>query len=131
MTTIKAHTSLADQHAAAEAEGIFVPTQEQMTLVRRHRDLAALIKKHKDEQAAIERTLKGQMDAVGAERLAVDGKNVAQFIDTTVTVLDEDALTAAYPAVVALYKDVTAKYAEVSANFLHPQKKVHARFMIR
>lgn len=127
----KAHTSLAEQHAAAEAEGIFVPTAEQMRLIRRHRQLADLIKQHKAEQGAIEATLKSQMDSVGAERLAADGQNVAQWIDVSTTVLDENALAAAYPSVVALYKDVTAKYNEAAANFLRPEKKVHARFMIR
>lgn len=101
--TSKAHDALAAERAAAEAEGIFQPTPEQLARLRRYRDLKARAGAIKVEMDAIEKVTFTEMDEVGALALSVNGKNWALISDTHKTIVDQDAFVEAYPELAAEY----------------------------
>lgn len=116
-TPTVAHTSIAAAKAAAEAEGVFDPTPEELEQIKRHKALRKRAAKVASEMAAIEDSLKASMDSRGALKLAVDNKNQAQFYRKTSTRLDTEALAAAHPEIHAEYTAAKEKYDEVSPSY--------------
>lgn len=92
----KAVAALDEAREAAEAEGIFEPTAEDMALLKRHRALKARKENVDAEMKAIEAKIFDSMDERGARALAVNGKNLALISPATSTKFDITAFRKAY-----------------------------------
>lgn len=101
--TSKAHDALKAEREAAEAEGLFEPTPEQLSRLRRYRDLKARKGQIETEMSAIEKVTFREMDEMGASALVVAGRNWALISDTHKTIVDQDAFAEAYPELAAEY----------------------------
>lgn len=100
------------ERAAREAEGIFEPTTEQKTLLKRRARLVERKAALQAEIDAIENSIEQDMRVNGKRALAVDGKNLALIIPVTkgVTVIDEDRLNADLPKeIVEAYRQYVAE----------------------
>lgn len=124
-------TSLAAQEQAAEAEGIFVPTAEDVALVRRYRELQRRIDAATTEQKAIVKSLQASMNARDAEKLALDGKNVAQWIAVSSREVDIEALKATNPGVVAAFEQAKTAFEQESVKHVITRVREHARFVVK
>ena len=109
-TALKAKAALAEQRAAAEAEGIFEPTLEQRASINRLRDLEKRARAIETEAAAIKASLISDMEALGAIALALDGKNLVHIVAKTREEVYRDQLEAQYPEVAAAFYSATAEY---------------------
>lgn len=112
MAALKAHDALAEAREAAEAEGIFEPTAEQIADLRRYRDLKIRQDAIKVEMDAIKDRVVGQMRDVGARCLAVNGKNWVNIAanKTPTQVVDMDKMTEQFPEVVQTYMATLAQF---------------------
>lgn len=113
MATVKAHNALAAEREAAEAEGIYAPTPEQMKMLRRHRDLTKRQALIEAEKAAIEGQIIAQMQDTGARALAVDGKNWVLITPVNTKKVDKDAFAATYPDIFNAYTALLPTFTKV------------------
>lgn len=127
MAVQKAAGALMDAQAAAEAEGIFEPTADQKKMLLRHRALSERERVIAAEKAAIEKTIREQMDSVGARALAVNGKNWVLFSPVNQQEFYEDQMTAAYPEVVATFYQAKADFDKKKAEFTFSVRKDEPR----
>lgn len=95
---IKATEALDAQREAAEAEGIFEPTADEMKLLKRRKALKERIAKAEAEVDAIEGTIFSGMKERGASALNVNGRNVALISKVKQTKFDMKSFKAAYAA---------------------------------
>lgn len=116
-TPTVAHTSIAAAKAAAEAEGIFDPTPEELEQIKRHKALRKRAAKVAAEMAAIEDSLKTSMESRGALKVAIDGKNQAQFYRKTSTRLDTEALATAHPDIFTAYTEAKEQFDTVAPAY--------------
>lgn len=130
-TPAVAITSLDAERLAAEAEGTFIPTEDEKQKINRYRALNARKNKIETEMEAIESDLQRSMAARGALRLAIDGKNVVQWAVGNKRELDEDALAKAKPEVVTLYQEATKAYKEAAAAFTKVTQTLYGSFRIK
>lgn len=110
MTTNKAHDALAAEKAAAEAEGIFEPTADQRSMLKRYKVLRDRVARDNAEMEAIEKVIFSEMDSLGARALAVNGKNWVLISDTHKTVVDVEGFERDFPALKSQYAEAIAKY---------------------
>lgn len=92
----KATEALEAAREAAEAEGIFEPTTEDMALIKRFAALKKRLDAVETEMEAIKEQIFSSMDERGARALAVNGKNLALISPTTSTKFDMKAFRAEY-----------------------------------
>lgn len=117
MGNVKAHAALAEQRAAAEAEGIFEPTLEQRAAINRLRDLDKRARAIETESAAIKKALIAEMEEVGAVALALDGKNLVHIVGKTREEFFREQMEAEYPEVAAAYYSAEAEYEKHASEF--------------
>lgn len=112
MAALKAHDALAEAREAAEAEGIFEPTAEQIADLRRYKELKTRQDAIKTEMDAIKDRVVGQMREAGAKCLAVNGKNWVNIAAnrTPTQVVDFDEMSAKFPEVVAAYQSALVQF---------------------
>lgn len=128
MTTVKKATgALMDAQAAAEAEGIFSPTDEHVRLLRRLKNLRERKAAIETEEAAIEKSILADMEKVGARSLTVNGKNWVLISDTHQNVVYTDLVEQNYPEIVAAYVEAKTEYDRVAAEFTFREKKTAGR----
>lgn len=120
----KAYDALAAEREAAEAEGKYAPTAEQMTALKRYRELRARVERDTTEMEAIESALKAEMDEIGARALVVNGKNWVLISDVNKTVVDRKAFEETFP-------ELAAAYTTALAGFTHKVKTVGARTAVK
>jgi hypothetical protein len=130
-TPAVAYTSIEAEVKAAEAEGTFIPTEDEQNKIKRHRALSARADKIAAEMEAIENDLQKSMSARGALRLAVNGKNLVQWAKGSKRVLDSDAMLAAHPTTVALYNEAREAYQAVATAFTSVVTTPYGSFRIK
>lgn len=106
----KAYDALAAEREAAEAEGQFAPTAEQMARLKRHKELKARVQRDTAEMAAIEELTYKEMEEVGARALVVNGKNWVLISNTTKTVVDREGFEKMFPELVQTYTNALAGF---------------------
>lgn len=106
----KATAALNAEREAAEAEGIFQPTDEQRKALKRWKALDERERAIKAEKAAIATMVFGEMDEVGARALTVNGKNWVLFSTVNRKVVDEDKMVADHPELVLSYREILSQY---------------------
>lgn len=99
----KATEALNEAREAAEAEGIFEPTEADMAMLKRYKALKARKDSIATEMAAIEDKIFTSMKDRGARALAVNGKNLALISPTRSTRFDAKAFKAAYASLAAKF----------------------------
>lgn len=112
MAVLKAYDALAAEREAAEAEGVFEPTTEQIADLRRYKALSVRKGAIDAEMAAIKKKVVAEMESIGAKALAVNGKKWVNIVSwsTDVPVLDLDRMAQEHPDVVNSYKSLMANY---------------------
>lgn len=112
MAEAKATQAIKAEQDAAEAEGFFTPSADELKMLKRYRDLKRRADAIKTEMAAIETTIEAGMRARDAKALVVNGKNWVLFSKTTgrKTIVDSAKMGEDYPALVAEWKTVVEKY---------------------
>lgn len=115
MSTKVAYDALAAEKAAREAEGFYEPSAEQTAMLKRRDALVARARKIAAEQSAIEKAIETEMRDKGIRALVVNGKNrtLISPVTRTVTYIDEEGLTAAFPEIVAAHR----QYEEIVVGF--------------
>lgn len=108
--TAKAYDALAAERDAAEAEGLFTPTAEELTMLKRYKQLKARADEIATEMDAIKSTIIKNMDEKGARALVVNGKNWVLVSDSSKGVVNKDAIEEAFPGLIASYEDAVAKF---------------------
>ena len=112
MAVLKAHDALAAEREAAEAEGVFEPTTEQIADLRRYKALSVRKSAIDAEMAAIKKKVVAEMESVGAKALAVNGKKWVNIVSWSkdVPVVDLDRMAQENPDVVNSYKSLLVNY---------------------
>ena len=112
MAVLKAHDALAAEREAAEAEGVFEPTTEQIADLRRYKALSVRKDAIDTEMAAIKKKVVAEMESVGAKALAVNGKKWVNIISWNKEVPEVDIarMEQEHPDVVNSYKSLMLAY---------------------
>lgn len=106
----KATESLAAERLAAQEEGIYEPTPEQVALLKRYKQLKERRDAINTELAAIEATINRELDELNASKLRVNGKNWVVISDVNASVVDMDAAMEKYPGVIKAYQAVVVEF---------------------
>lgn len=116
MAAPKALDALTAEREAAQAEGIFEPTDEQKTRLRRYRGLSKRADEIKAEMDAIKASIVAEMEEVGAKALAVNGKNWVLIGTAAQPVVDKEAMEMSNPEIVAAYTALLARFTTRKQN---------------
>lgn len=108
--TSKAHTAIQEAREAAELEGLFEPSEDQLKALRRHRDLVKRRNEINEELKAIEASISADLEELGGRAFVVNGKNAVLVSDVNRTVFDKDAFSEEFPEIVAAYEEKSALY---------------------
>lgn len=112
MAVLKAYDALTAEREAAEAEGVFEPTVEQIADLRRYKALSVRKDAIDAEMAAIKKKVVAEMESVGAKSLAVNGKKWVNIVswNKEVPVVDTERMEKEHPDVVNSYKSLMLTY---------------------
>lgn len=108
--THKATESLEAERLAAQEEGIYEPSPEQVALLKRYKQLKERRDVINTELAAIEATINRELDELNARALRVNGKNWVIVSDVNATVVDMDAAMEKYPGVFKAYQAIVVEF---------------------
>lgn len=108
--TSKAYDALTAEAEAAEAEGLYAPTPEEMKMLKRFKELRTRSEAIAAEMDAIKSKIIANMEEKSARALVVNGKNWVLISDSSKKVVNLDAVEEAFPGLIKAYEEAVEQF---------------------